>query len=180
MDDKVRYYDKFDEMIPTLLPMLSRSGYNLRCIALDKAGKKPVAMANGDIIYNQNAGTDYKWLGGFASKNKGSATLYAVWDKVSPAKPTSTTATFAGGKLAVRTNESADADTAYEIQYSTNMLFWGGNTTITTDYNETSYTSDELYGSKYYVRVRRIMKDSTGAGVKGTWGPTIRASKNVN
>ena len=33
---------------------------------------------------------------------------------------------------------------------------------------------------KIYVRVRKLMKDSTGADVAGAWSSTVRASKKAN
>lgn len=138
-------------------------------------------MADSTIIYNHREDPEHPRLYGLATKNKATVTLYAVWDKVAPSKPAGYTASFANGKLTVKSNEILDTDTAYEIQYSTNMLFLGGNTSITLEYGDSingeGFTAEGLYGSKYYVRIRKIGKDSTGAGVNGAWGPTVRASK---
>ena len=91
---------------------VTRSGYILWGIALDKAGKKPVIMADSTIIYNHREDPEHPRLYGLATKNKATVTLYAVWDKVVPSKPAGYTASFANGKLTVKSNEILDTDTA--------------------------------------------------------------------
>ncbi|MBE5825946.1 MAG: hypothetical protein E7307_04845 [Butyrivibrio sp.] len=151
---------------------LTRKGYTLVGLAYDKAGKKPIMGANGEGYLSS-----YTAL---STKNNGSVTAYAIWHKVDPAKPTSVTAALNAGKLTVNTNESENEAVAYEVQYSTNMFFITGTVTSKIEYNNTALEINNVSGSKYYVRVRKIMRDSTKSEVAGKWSSTVRASKTAD
>nr|MCR4901220.1 InlB B-repeat-containing protein [Butyrivibrio sp.] len=177
--DSVKYTDDVAALVSPLVNT-TKKGYTLSYIALDKKGKTPVISADGTIMYGESDST----ITGLSSKNNGNVTLYAIWTKVKPNAIEELTASYSDGTLTVNIGESAFGAEAYEIQYSTNMLFIGGVTTdqISCSEEQTSYTytASGLYGSKYYVRVRRIQNDSVGEDVKGSWSSTVRALKSVN
>lgn len=183
----INFYGSTD-VTSNIVEMLDveRAGYTLRCLALDKAGKKPIVMADGEVkgnMYYLENGVRKYFLRALTEKNNGTATVYAVWDKVSPAKVTGVTAalttTSSNKSLSVTIKESVNPEYGYQVQYSTNMLFAGTSTTVSTEYGENTLSTTLQYGSKYYVRVRRIMKDSTGRDVYGPWSSTVRASKSA-
>ncbi|MCR5155663.1 MAG: hypothetical protein K6C96_03150 [Butyrivibrio sp.] len=149
----------------------TRKGYTLIGLAYDKAGKKPIMGADGTGYLSS-----YTAL---STKNNGSVTVYAIWQKVDPAQPVSVTASLKDRKLTVNTNETGNEAVAYEVQYSTNMFFITGTVTSKIDYNKTALETN-VSGSKYYVRVRKIMKDSTKSEVAGKWSSTVRASKTAD
>ena len=86
------------------------------------------------------------------------------------------------GRLSVGINASPSEDTAYLIEYSNSPIFFVGTVqSERIDFGSNNIIIDGLatqYKSKCYVRVKKIMKDSTGAEVVGSsWGTTVRASK---
>ncbi len=176
-----------DDVSGLLTPLVNakRPGYILRCIAYDKAGKKPVVFADGSVHYNTIIdGTTYA-LRALTTKNNGSVTLYAVWDKVASIKPEAVNAILDSENsiLQVGVNAEPSDDTAYEVEYSNNLLFTGLVEKAIIDYNENNITINDLasqYKSKCYVRVRKIMEDSTGEEIECAWGKTVRASKAVS
>ncbi len=171
---------KYTENVATDLAKLSdkftKKGYALVGIALDAKGKNVLVYKDGSVnTLSANA------IGGeiarLSAKNNGTVTLNAVWEKVVAEKPVITGASAKNGKAHVTYSAGATmADTTYEVQVSSSIIFKKSVTNTVTVSGKTADVA--LVGNKAnYVRVRQIKTDSLGNKVTGQWSRRASVSK---
>ena len=146
----------------------SKKGYIFMGFALDAKGKTMLTDEEGNLVqskYNINGK-----LVNLSEKNKSTATVYAVWEKVATTVP-EITECIKNDNITVsyKVNEKSTAKASYEIQYSTSWLFR----------NAQVVSCDDLTGSidsnkNYYIRVRQVRTDSVGNSVYSKWSKTVK------
>lgn len=143
-----------------------KAGYTLKGYYLDKSGK-------GEALDIEN-------ITRLVSKNKGTATIYAVWNKVEVSVPKIISITSnETGIMNVNyayVNPVADY-TSYEISYSKNYNFRNATivnaTSLTESGNDTKSINDLESGAIYYVRIREVKCDSNQKSYRSEWSKPV-------
>ncbi|WP_026662423.1 InlB B-repeat-containing protein [Butyrivibrio proteoclasticus] len=145
---------------------MSKKGYTFRGVYLDAKGTKPVP-------------TDETGYDRIVTKDKGILTVYVLWDKVAPSKPSKVSATLADGNLTVKVGDNNADRMYYQVEYSTGMLFSKSTTWSKMIYpgENGTVTITGATATRYYVRVKAFQKDSTGNRIYSGYSSTIRAKR---
>ncbi len=172
--DELHYSDSISSTCLSSMIDVSKKGYRFVGIAADSKGKDMIMDSDGNYTARYNGRSR------LVSKNNGTLTAYAIWEKTGTVKVENVSAVLfgAGGNktLRVRVADEVAGLHRYKVEYSTDSKFKKTLTqtayiNVNSDYAEIS----GLSGNAYYVRVCSADLDSGYNDVTGKWSKTVRS-----
>ena len=153
---------------------VSKKGYRFVGIAADSKGKSMIMDSDGNYTARYNGASR------LVSKNNGTLTVYAIWEKIGTVKVENVSAVlFEAGDnktLRVRVADEVAGSHRYKVEYSTDSRFKKTlPQTAYIDVNSDHVDISGLSGNAYYVRVCSADLDSGYNDVTGKWSKTVRS-----